>query len=73
MTISSRAVREVLSGLSKVVLTERRDAHAALSFEGGLPSDALDETRKRFDSPSRRYGQEASTSAKVRIVLGRPR
>lgn len=62
------AVREVLSGLSKVVLTN--DGMRAALAEGGLPA-TLDEMKMRFDDhlAERAKGLEP---AKVRIVLGGP-
>ena len=62
------AVREVLSGLSKVVLTSQGMRTALAS--GGLPA-TLDEMRKRFDDhlADRAKGLDPD---KVRIVLGGP-
>ena len=62
------AVREVLSGLSKVVLTN--DGMRAALASGGLPA-TLEEMRTRFEDhlADRAKGLEP---AKVRIVLGGP-
>ena len=63
------AVREVLSGLRKVVLTGS-ELHAALA-SGGLPA-TIGEMKKRFDSHLADKARGLDFT-KVRIVLGRPR
>ena len=62
-------VREVLSGLSKVVLTS--DGIRAALASGGLPA-TLEETRKRFEGHLADKAKGLDP-AKVRIVIGRPR
>ena len=63
------AVREVLSGLSKVVLTS--DGMRAALASGGLPA-TLEEMKRRF---GKHLAEEAKglDPAKVRIVLGAPK
>ena len=61
-----RMIRQLLSGLSKVVLTGREIRVALAS--GGLPA-TLDETKKRFADHLAQKAQGLD-SARVRIVLG---
>ena len=63
-----RMIRQLLSGLSKVVLTGREIRVALAS--GGLPA-TLDETKKRFADHLAQKAQGLDPT-KVRIVLGGP-